>query len=132
MVFISWSRKRAQPIPAKIIITCENDYRRRLFSQNTNRRCWTGFWISLGFWICQCSEYTKALNKPRFWMNMLGLWICFWCWIYEGSGHATVNMPRLHRVLNMPKYVWTIHEYVWLCLNILNLPEWLLFYIYAL
>ena len=50
-------------------------------------------------------------------MNIRGFWIyqACQCW---GSGYTTVlNIPRLHRVLNMPQYVLIIPGYVWLCLT---------------
>ena len=87
---------------AKIIIICENNYSRNYFCKILNRRCLTGYWI------CQASEYTRALNVPLV-LNMPRLWIyqgseytrflsmpgsC----IYEGS-----NMPGLHSILNMPE-----------------------------
>ena len=63
------------------------------------------------FWKCQGSEYASSSE----------------C---QDSGYTTVlYMPELHRVLDMPKYAWIIPGYVWMCLN---LPEWLLFYIYPL
>ena len=63
------------------------------------------------FWKCQGSEYASSSE----------------C---QDSGYTTVlYLPELHRVLDMPKYAWIIHGYVWMCLN---LSEWLLFYIYLL
>ena len=80
---------------------CENNFRKVLHC-----RCLGWFWIWLGFWICQHSEYTGFLN-------ILGLWIC------QGSGYTTIlNIPGLHRVVNMPEYAWIIPGYVWVCLNI--------------
>ena len=92
------------------------------------------------FWIYQGSEYSKVLNIPGFWicqrseyskvLNMTGFSI------YEGSEYARVlkmsgfwifqgplcsrvlNIPRLHRLLNVPEYLWITPEYARLCLNI--------------
>ena len=58
------------------------------------------------------SEYTRVAH-------MLGLLMCFWFWIYQGSGYTTVlNMPGLHRVLNIPEYACIIPGYAWLCLDV--------------
>ena len=44
---------------------------------------------------------------------MLEFWIC------QGSGYTTVlNMPGLHRVLNMPEYTWIIPGNAWFYLNL--------------
>lgn len=52
------------------------------------------FWRYLGFWIDQGSEYAS------------------------GSGYTGVlNMARLCRVLDMPKYVWIVYEYVGIYMN---------------
>ena len=37
-----------------------------------------------------------------------------------------LNMQGLHRVLNMPKCVWIVPEYAWLCLN---MPEYAWIYV---
>ena len=45
--------------------------------------------------------------------------MCFWFWIYQGSGYTTVlNMPELRKALNIPEYAWIIPGYAWLCLNV--------------
>ena len=84
---------------AKVIIAAS------YFWKNLHRRCLTVFSIY------QVSECTSALNTPGF-------------WIYHDSEYASgfkyakvLNMPGLHRALNMPEYAWIIPEYVWLCLN---------------
>ena len=78
------------------------------FHKTLHRRCLTGFWICVGFWICQPFEYTGVLNTP-------GLWICQSSEYasgseyvrVQGSGYTKVlNMPGIHRVLNIPKSVW--------------------------
>ena len=74
-----------------------------------------------GFWTNQGSEWARVLNIPRFWIR-------FWFWICQGSEYASgsefagvLNMSRLHRVLNMPKYAWLcLAEYVSICLNLLG------------
>ena len=119
MVFISWSRKHSQLIPAKIIIICENNYRCWLFSQNANQRCWTWFWINLEFWIYQCSKYTGALNKRRFWM-------------YQGSEYAFD--AEYVRVLDIPQS--TCQGYTglricsWICLN-MQKSSWVAFFTFT-
>ena len=67
-----------------------------------HRRCLTGFWICLGFWICQRSEYTGVSNIP-------GLLTC------QGSEYVRVlDIPRLYC-----KYARVTRgfEYAWICLN---------------
>ena len=94
-----------------------------------------GFWICLTFSINQNSEYTRVLNMlrvlkiPGFWinrgseyakvLNIPRLWIRHWFWICQGSEYTRVlNMSGLHRVLNMPEYVWLhMSWYVWICRN---------------
>ena len=57
------------------------------------------------FWIYRDSEYTR-----------------FWTWICQCSKYTTVlNMPGLHRVLNMSEYFLGKSNYTWMCLN---LSEW--------
>ena len=86
-----------------------NYFRKTLYCEGL-----TGFWICLGFWKCQRSEFTKVMNITRF-------WICFWLWTCQSSGYTTaLNMPGLHRVLNIPEYVWIIPGYAWMCLNQLS------------
>ena len=72
----------------------------------------TGFWICLWFWRCQGSEYTRVLNMTLV-LKMSGFWKC------QGSEYTRVlNMSGLHRVLNMPDYVWLhMPGYVWICRN---------------
>ena len=95
------------------------------YSRKTlHRRCLIGFWICLGFWIHQRSEKYRGSEYTRV-ANIPGLRIYFWFWIYQDSeSTAVLDMPGLHRVLNMPDYDWIIPEYAWLCLN---LSEWLCF-----
>ena len=66
----------------------------------------TGFWICLGFWICQRSEYMGILNIP-------GLWIC------QGSEHASgLNMSGFW-IYHGSKYARVTQgfEYAWIRLN---------------
>ena len=73
------------------------------FRKTLHHRCLKSFWICLGFWICQRSEYTGVLNMPV-------LWIC------QGSGCTTVlNISGLHGSRNMPEYAWIILGYAWSC-----------------
>ena len=101
-----------------------------------HRRCFEEFWIY------QDSEYSTGSEYVRT-QNISGFWIYFWIWVCQvGEYTWFLSMPGLHRVLNIPKYVWIIPEYAWLCLNMseytwicpnmlefLNLPESFLFYI---
>ena len=64
-----------------------------------------------GLWICQGSEYASGSEYVK------------------GSGYTTVlNMPGLHRVLNMPEYAWIIPGYAWLCVNVLKCV-WIILYL---
>ena len=73
-------------------------------------------------------EYTKVLNMPMV-LNII------WLWIHQGSEYASgLNVLGLHRVLNMPEFVWIISGYAWICIPeyawiCLNLHEWVLFYV---
>ena len=134
MVFISWSKERGnlilQKYLAKIIIVVN------YFHKALHHKCLAVFWICLGFWIYQRSEYTRVRG---FWVyqdcEYAGFWTCFWFWICEDSGytkvlnmHGTINTnsninsfmkyAKLHRVLIMAEYAWIILGYAWLCLNV--------------
>ena len=59
--------------------------------------------------MCQGSEYSRILKIELLWLwvnlHMVGFWI------FQDSKYACVlNMPLLHRVLNMLNYAW-------ICLN---------------
>ena len=60
MIFTSWSRESGKFIvgiyfPLTIFTT----------------RFIVDIWISLGFWICQSSEYNRVLNIPGFWIGII-------------------------------------------------------------
>ena len=70
-------------------------------------------------WIFQDSEYA-IIMKMRLDLHMMGFWI------FQDSKYARVlNMPRLHRILN-------VLEYTWICLNddriYVNILDYLLIY----
>ena len=70
-----------------------------------------GFSIFLCYWICKGCEYTRVLNMPVFWIDQGSEYA-------SGSGYIGVlNMARLCRVLDMPKYVWIVYEYVGIYMN---------------
>ena len=90
---------------AIMVIICENSY-------SLHRRCLSGFWIGFGFWICQASEYTRALNVPLV-LNTSGFWI------YQCSEYTRVlNMPgsciyqdsEYARITQHSNYAWIIPE----------------------
>ena len=73
-------------------------------------------WICLWFWISQGSEYTKVLNMSLV-LKLPGFWI------YQGYKGSWICLIVFDWIcLDLSKYVK-------ICANILNLPEWLLFYI---
>ena len=81
------------------------------------------FMVCGGVWQGSLQRFDRVLNTPQKMYCALyirGFWICFRFWICRGSGYTMVlNMPELHRVLNMPEYVW-IPAYAWICLNCTN------------
>ena len=99
-----------------------------------HRRCLAGFWICLGFSICQRSEYIGFLNIP-------GLWIC------QGSEYASgyeyvnvLNIPPFKiyiRVTQGSEYAWISLKNSWICLIMpehagicVNMPKsvWMAFF----
>ena len=68
-----------------------------------------------GFSICQVSKCTWVLNILEFWiLNMLKFWI------YQGSEYASSSQcqgSEYARFTQGPEYVWIIHEFARLCLN---------------
>ena len=59
----------------------------------------SGFWIYHGFWICQNSKYLRLLNIPG-------------SEYASGCGYTRVlNLPWLHRVLNMSEFAWRFSEF---------------------
>ena len=121
MGLISWSREPDKLILrkylfAKIIIVV--DYFRKTF----HRRCLTGLWICLRFWICQRSESTGVLNIP-------GLWICQGSEYSSGTEYVrTLDISWFYaRVTHGSKFAWIclnnswicliMSEFAWICLN---------------
>ena len=69
-------------------------------------------------------------------LNILGLWINQGSEYTSGAEYVRVlDIARLtcqgYRVLNMPEYVWIIHEYAWLCLNMAK-SSWINFVLHLL
>ena len=60
-------------------------------------------------WMCQSFGCTRVLNMPLV-LNMTGFWI------YQSSEYA--------RVTQGSEYAWIISEYAWICLIIVNVPEY--------
>ena len=72
-------------------------------------------WISLGFWICQSSEYTEVLTEYTTVLNMFlilnvsGLWIYHvskYARVKQGFEYARIILGFAWSCLNVPKYVW--------------------------
>ena len=58
----------------------------------------------------------SLLNMPEY--ALTEFWISFWFWICQDSEFDRVlNMQKLHRVLNMPRYDWICLNRTWICLN---------------
>ena len=98
-----------------------------------HRRCLTEFWISLGIWICQGSEF---LNIPGFWiyqswehtrvLNMLLVLSMSGYWIYhgfkytrftQGSEYAWIWLSNSWICYIMPEYAgicMNMHKSVWM------------------
>ena len=98
-----------------------------------HRRCLTGFWICLGFWKCQDSEFLKI---PGFWiyqcceharaLNMLLVLNMSECWIYhgfkytrvtQGSEYVCIWLSNSWICLIMPEYAGicvNMHKSVWM------------------
>ena len=79
MIFISWGRERSK-------LTLRNYFPLTSFT----KRFILDVWISLGYWICQDSEYTKVLKYTSVQnmfliLNMSEFWIC------HGSKYARVT-----------------------------------------
>ena len=94
MIFLSWSREHSKlilrnyfPLPV---------FTKRFIVNVWHRRCLNKTWVLYmpEFSIYWGSEYTR-------------FWICFWFWLYQGSGYTTaLNMPGLNRVLNTLNYAY--------------------------
>ena len=65
--------------------------------------------------ICEnnCSGYITSFAKPSILRYLTGTEYA------TGTEYVRVlNIPGLHRILNMSQYTWIIVEYAWLCRNI--------------
>ena len=114
----------------------------------------TESWICVRMQLWNCTEYSRILSMP-------GFWVCkhctrFWIWLnsvlWQGSEYVWstfhmilnklsvlnmlgseygngVNRQGLHRVLNMPKESWIClnnTEYDWICQHTSWIPAYIL------
>ena len=95
---------------AKII--CKINYNDNYFRKMLHHRCLTGFWVYLGFSVCQGSKYTSVLNITNLNMplvfnvrilNETEFWICH---AYTGFWIYLNNSWIYQNIANMPKCAW--------------------------
>ena len=68
-----------------------------------------------GFWIYLGSQYARFLNVPGFWIYQNSeFWIC---WSSKYASSSQCQGSEYARFTQGPEYVWIIHEFAWLCLN---------------
>ena len=79
---------------AKIIVICKNTYSDSLFFAKDSIAD-----FSQGY------EYTKILNMSVV-LNIPGLWICLWFWIFQGSKYQGSDAcgSEYAKALNMPGF----------------------------
>ena len=67
------------------------------------------------FWICQDAQYASVTQRLEY--TLTEFWIYLEFSICQDSEYGRVlNEQELHRVLNMPWYIWICLSMTWICL----------------